>query len=147
MHPARRHLVYDHAELARLGGELESALDGDDRTGIQEIWTRFESALVSHLEAEERWLFPLFSSEHADELRALRTEHARLRHLASEEGLAADLRTLRRETATELLAELRAHAAREDETVYAWLEKLPEPGKLEQLLDALVRRAGGIVTG
>lgn len=147
MHPARRHLADDHARLERLSAELESAFEGGDRSAIQEVWTRFEATLLSHLDAEERWLFPLFSTEHASELKALRAAHARLRHLASEEGLAADLRTLRRETASELLAELRAHATREDETVYAWLEQLPEPGKLEQLLDALVRRAGGIVTG
>lgn len=147
MHPARRHLSDDHARLERLSAELESALEGGDRSAIQEVWTRFEATLLSHLDAEERWLFPLLSAEHAAELKALRAQHARLRHLASEEGLAADLRTLRRETAGELLTELRAHAKREDETVYAWLEQLPEPGKLEQLLDALVRRAGGIVTG
>lgn len=147
MHPARRHLADDHARLERLSAELESALEGGDRSAIQEVWTRFEATLLSHLDAEERWLFPLLSAEHAAEVKALRAAHARLRHLASEEGLAADLRTLRRETASELLAELRAHATREDETVYAWLEQLPEPGKLEQLLDALVRRAGGIVTG
>lgn len=147
MHPARRHLAEDHARLERLYAELENALDSADLAVVQQAWTRFEKDLLGHLEAEERWLFPLMAADHAADVKELRLEHERLRHLVSEEGLAADLHTLRRETAQELLTELRAHGAHEDDTVYTWLESVPEPTKLQELLDALVRRAGGIVSG
>lgn len=146
MHPARRHLADDHARIEQLSKELENVLHAD-RSAIQEVWTRFERAVLGHFEAEERWLFPLFAGDQPNEIHELRQEHARLRHLVSEEGLAADLRTLRGEQARELLSELRLHAAREDESVYAWLERLPEPSKLDELLDALVRRTGGMVLG
>ena len=146
MHPARRHLAEEHARLEQLSAELEESL-GANRAAIQEVWTRFERALIEHFDTEERWLFPLFASEQPAEIHALREEHTRLRHLVSEEGLAADLRTLRAEAARDLLTELRAHAERENGSVYAWLEQLPEPSKLDELLEALVRRAGGIVLG
>lgn len=147
MHPARRHLAEDHARLERLYAELENSLDSADSAVTQAAWTRLEHDLLGHLEAEERWLFPLMREAHATEVKALMKEHDRLRHLLSEEGLAADLHTLRRDTAQELIQELRAHGAHEDDTIYAWLESVPEPSKLEELVEALVRRAGGIVGG
>ncbi len=146
MHPACRHLEEDHARIDQLSVELDGALSAD-RATIQEIWTRLERALLAHFDAEERWLFPLFSADHPEEILALQQQHARLRRLVSEAGVAADLRTLRSDQTLELLSELRAHAKREDDSIYGWLEQLPEPSKLEELIEALVRRAGGVVLG
>ncbi|MFO0570527.1 MAG: hemerythrin domain-containing protein [Polyangiaceae bacterium] len=145
MHPARRHLTEDHARLEALFRALENALESGERSTVQRAWTEFESALSTHFEAEERWLFPLLVEEHAADVRELRAEHEKILKCIAEEGLEADLCTLEKETVDELLADLRAHAAREDRTVYAWLETVREPGKLEELVAALVKKASGIV--
>jgi hemerythrin len=145
MHPARRHLVDDHAHLERLCSELEAVLESGDRAALQRAWTGFEREASAHFADEEKWLFPLVAGAHPDDVEALRRDHARLRHLLGEQGLAADLRTLRAQSVRELLTELRAHAAREDAGVYAWLDEMPEPSRLAEWLDAIARRTGGRV--
>jgi len=129
-------LNHDHERLAILFGELESAVEGANRPTVQAVFTEFESSVLAHFEAEERWLFPALELRHRKEVTDLRREHAHIRRLISDLGIRADLGILRKDVADELVRDLRAHAAREDADIYRLFGQLPA-GFLARAVDEL----------
>ena len=113
----------DHERLEELFDELAYAVDGADSATIQRVWSRFEHALMAHLDAEERHLMPAIERGHADDVRRTRAEHESIRRLVQELGVRADIHTLRKEVADELITTLRRHADWEEETVYRWADE------------------------
>ena len=144
VNPVHRHLADDHVRLERLFAELENAVENADSPTIQRVWTDFERGLAAHFDAEERFIFPALRAAHADDVAALEAEHAEIRKLVADLGVRTDLRTLRRDVADELVRKLRAHAEREDATVYPWIGEISEPGLLERLRNAF-NHAGGVI--
>lgn len=94
-----------------------------DPSAARAAWEAFERELLAHMEIEEKDLFPLFGRVHPDEARALQAEHDVIRERLFELGLALDLRRLGAPATDELAARLRAHALREDLTLYPWTER------------------------
>lgn len=116
-------LRHDHERLEALFAELADAVDGADSATIQRVWSRFEQALMAHLEAEERHLMPAVEKRHPEDVRRTRVEHESIRRLVQELGLRADIHTLRKEVADQLITTLREHAEREEKTVYRWADE------------------------
>ena len=133
----------EHRELHQRLDELRNAVDGADLATIARVWTQFERTLDRHLDDEERLLLPRLERRHPEEVAAIRAEHEQLRHLVAELGIQADLRTLRKDVADELLARLERHAAREDSGIYAYADHELEPPHRRGLLGSMSRRAGG----
>jgi hemerythrin superfamily protein len=113
-------LRHDHERLEELFAELANAVDGADPATIQRVWSQFEQALMAHLEAEERHLMPAVEKRHPDDVRRTRGEHESIRRLVQELGVRADIHTLRKEVADQLITTLREHAKREEKTIYLW---------------------------
>src|SRR5205809_312694 len=105
--------VDDHARLEALFCELLNAAEGVDQPTLQKAWAEFEDSLLTHLDAEERYLLPRFEHKAPDAVRAIRSEHTRIRKLIAELGVTTELHLLRKSVAEELVQTLRAHAARE----------------------------------
>lgn len=114
-------LLSDHNDRLELMLEevlLERQL-GHGKLG-QAIWRRFKKELLTHLEAEERWLLPTFKLAHPHDGEQVDAIHAELRALVEkvEQECAIDPRSCHALLALE--KKLRAHAAHEDRHLYPW---------------------------
>jgi hypothetical protein len=117
-----------HAALDERIVTLLLQADGGDCHDLAREWNRFESELAQHFEVEEREVLPLFARENPEEVAALRQEHAALRRDLLALGVRADLHLLRADAVRDFVRELRAHARREDESLYRWAATGLEPG-------------------
>ncbi len=70
------------------------------------------------MDAEERHLLPLLETSHAREVAEVRAEHARIRQLVSELGVAIELHAARQPAIEELVETLRSHSEHEDRVLY-----------------------------
>ncbi|MCB9736620.1 MAG: hemerythrin domain-containing protein [Deltaproteobacteria bacterium] len=123
-------LSHDHARLDALFAEIVDAAEADvDSRTLGELWTAFERGLLAHFNAEERYLFPRVAATHRDEIHELAREHDEIRALLSELDIAVDLHFLRAANVQQLVSRIRAHAEREDRTLYRWAQELGEPVK------------------
>jgi hemerythrin-like domain-containing protein len=113
-------LARHHEDLDRRIGALLARADGGDVHDLALEWDRFERELLAHFALEEREVLPRFARYRPEEATVLRQEHAALRRDLLALGVRADLHLLRADAVTAFVAELRAHAAREDEALYAW---------------------------
>jgi hemerythrin-like domain-containing protein len=116
-------LEEDHRNLDRLLDRLLAAVRADDRELEQQTWTRFERALLAHLDVEEMFVFPAIAAAHPEEIVGLRREHDGLRRDLGSLGLAFELHTVRAEVIERLCASLREHAKREESLAYAAAER------------------------
>jgi hemerythrin-like domain-containing protein len=138
----RQELASQHQWLeATLGHLLTLVTKGESRP-IQDAWTTFEAELVGHMDFEEHELLPLVEPFHSEEVRALRADHDRIRDIVYELGLRCDLHMLRKESVERVARLIRAHAAREDETLYPWLEAAVPADSRHPLLHKLRQRLG-----
>jgi hemerythrin-like domain-containing protein len=138
-----------HAELDQRIVKLLLRADGGDNHDVAAEWNRLEEDLSRHFEVEERELFPHFQRENPEEVAALRQEHAALRRDLLALGIRADLHFLRAEAVRDFVEQLRAHAAREDGTLYRWAAKDLRPGawtKIASSLDHVVHAVGHAVS-
>ena len=87
------------------------------------LWTQFDHELLSHMEAEERFVLPTFARVDAEEALSLLREHGVIRAQLLELGVAVDLHLARYTRALELVELLRAHAGREDNLLYRWADQ------------------------
>jgi hemerythrin-like domain-containing protein len=117
-----------HSELDERIVNLLLHADGGDCHHLAGEWNRFEGELARHFEVEENEVFPLFTRENPEEVAALRQEHTALRRDLLALGIRADLHLLRAEAVRDFVRELRAHARREDETLYRWAATGLRPG-------------------
>jgi hypothetical protein len=138
----RDRLTADHARLDDLLAQLLVAFEADDREQIQALWTAFEAGLVTHLEAEERFLIPDLLRRRERDARTILAEHTHIRTRLCELGAGIDLHIVRLSAARAFAFELRAHACHE-EGIYAWAdENLGEPARAS-LSGALGAGRGG----
>ena len=143
----RDELHADHVRLERLFSELVDTVEGADAPTIQDMWTRFESGLLAHFDAEERYILPLLERDHAAEVQGIEQEHDRLRRMVAELGVRADLHTLRKSVVDELVATLKAHAEREDRTLYPLADATLDEEAQHNLLEFLRRETRRRVEG
>lgn len=116
------YMARSHQYLADLYGELLDALQ-TDAPNLCEVWAKFEHALLSHMEAEERFVLPSFAKVDPQEALALLREHGQFREQLLELGVAVDLHAIRYERSKELIERLQAHGAREDNLLYRWADE------------------------
>jgi hemerythrin-like domain-containing protein len=106
-------------QLERLIAEAQR-LDGP---ALRARWSSFETELLRHLDYEESAILPAFARRHADEARAIRNEHARIRAALLDLGVSLDLHALRCEALSDFVGQLRAHARRQDALLYPWARR------------------------
>lgn len=123
MNDIKQRLSADHDELERQLRELARAIDTNDAASdLHQCWQHFEASLLEHLGAEERTIFPVVAAAHRPEMEELRVEHQVIRKSLAELGLALELHTLRKPAVDELISFLSQHAARENSTLYTWID-------------------------
>ena len=115
-------LARHHQGLEQAFDAIVVRADGGDAATLRAAWDAFERELLRHMEIEDIELLPLFERAQPDEGHALREEHDEIRENLFELGLALDLRELRAAQVRAFADRLRAHARREDQTLYPWLE-------------------------
>lgn len=124
----RESLGSDHRELSRRLSELSDAVEGADFPTIQAVLREVDVGLSAHMEGEERYLFAHFEERHPEVIGQLRQEHETFRRTIDELAIQADLHTLRKERIDDLVARLRAHAEKENGSLYRWADEgLPSP--------------------
>jgi hemerythrin len=119
----REELEKQHDWLETTLNALVWAVEGSSPNDVGLAWAEFEHELSSHLDFEERELFPLVEPLHPEGVKVLRQEHVHIRKLVAELGLEADLHTLHRHTVEALVETLRRHAEHEDRTLHRWIEE------------------------
>jgi hemerythrin-like domain-containing protein len=142
--PISDHLLGDHRRLEVIFKQVLAAVAAGDQEGLALAWSDFEAGLLTHLDAEEKYLIPALLKASTRDARAIVTEHQHIRTRLAELGAAVDLHTLRFETAKGFIDELRAHARREDAILYRWADDSLDPAERTSLFAALsqsVRRA------
>src|SRR5262245_54314948 len=125
---AARKLAGEHHELEAVFADVcERARSGDWRV-CDEIWDEFGRRLELHMRFEEETLFPDYRRESAESARivdALTAEHDTLRARLFQIGVDIQLHYMRAEVIEAMVAALRQHARREDETLHPWLAAHP----------------------
>lgn len=111
-------LVHDHETLDALLAQLAEEAQDSDRPALQATWNEFESRLIAHINAEERYLLPLIEVDNPAEVAQTRREHIEIRDLIAELGLAIELHTAREPDIRRLVELLRAHAKHEEAALY-----------------------------
>jgi len=147
MNDLKQRLSGDHAELAQQLQALARSVDANDAAcDLGQCWADFEASLRDHLDTEERSIFPVLASAHRAEIEALRAEHQLIRNTLTDLGLAVELHTLRKAAVDDLIAFLDQHAARENDSLYEWLEQSPRSGSELGLRAMFERRLRGSAT-
>jgi hypothetical protein len=118
MNPVGTRLSQDHQELAALLERLSQAAEASDRQALTATWAELEPRVIRHMEAEERYLLPLVEADHPAQAKRTLLEHAQIRDLIAELGVAVELHAVRSADIQALIELLRAHSQREDEELY-----------------------------
>jgi hemerythrin-like domain-containing protein len=100
---------------------------------VAELWTQLNRNLLAHMEAEERFVLPVFANVDADEARALLREHGLLREQLLELGIAVDLHYVRYARSRDFADLLARHAAREESLLYRWADERLSPETAERV--------------
>jgi hypothetical protein len=120
------YMVRSHQALGDLYDQLLEAMEVD-APNLRELWSQLDRGLISHMEAEERFVLPAFARVDREEAVMLIREHGQIRALLFELGVAIDLHELRYERSCDLVDLLRAHGGREDKLLYRWADKNLDP--------------------
>jgi hemerythrin superfamily protein len=136
----RESLGSDHDAINRRLSNLANAAEGADFPTILGVFRQVDRGLRAHIEGEERYLFEHFEGSHPDVIRELREDHERFRRALDELMIQTELHTLRKESIDDLVAELRAHAAKENRTLYEWAEEPSWEGARDALFSFLEER-------
>jgi uncharacterized protein (TIGR02284 family) len=135
-------LAESHDELAKSAGRLLDFVKACDSTSARDEWNAFESAVLRHLDAEEMFLLTAFERASAAEAKIVRAEHAEIRRVLGEVGLAFDLHFVSVEQVERLQELLAKHAARETASMYTWAGA----DRNHLLARAMLRRIGKPLT-
>jgi hemerythrin-like domain-containing protein len=139
-------LTRHHGDLAQCIESLLTRAMGGDPYDLAREWDRFEHELLEHFDLEEQVILPRFSRAQPEEAAALRREHRALRQDLLTLGVRADLHFLRAEAVRGFVADLRAHAAREERVLYPWARANVDHETLAAMTDRL-RAARRVMTG
>ncbi len=118
MNPVQTRLDQDHVELRLLLLRLSQDARDPSGSALRATWNELEPRLLVHLDAEEQYLLPLVEGSHPAQADCTRSEHAQIRRMLSELGVAIELHTAREPMINELIRTLDEHAEREDRTLY-----------------------------
>jgi len=116
-------LAGDHVRLHRAFQSIVTRAYGGDYQQLEGEWVTFERALQQHLDAEERTLIPALAQDRPGEARVLLEEHARMRVTVLQMGIDLELHCLRVERVEAFVEALHAHAVREENVFYPWVDR------------------------
>jgi len=116
-------LRLDHQRLETIYAELLESFAGGDWDDVRASWDHLDQGLRAHLLEEEQNVFPSLRLVEPVEVAELQREHAELRRVLGELGVAVDLHMVRDDLAKALIERLRAHAAREDALAYRFADE------------------------
>lgn len=116
-------LAGDHLRLDRAFQAIVMRAEGGDVQQLEAEWLAFQSALLQHLEAEERTLIPALGKDRPGEAQTLLDEHAEIRIKMLQLGVDLDLHCLRADRVEAFVEALRAHAHREENIFYPWVDR------------------------
>lgn len=111
-------LAQDHRELDAILRCLAQDAEAPCAGVLESTWDGFERRLIRHMQAEEQFLLPLVEASNPVEVARTLQEHAQIRDLIAELGVAIELHTVRASDIYRLIDLLRAHAKHEDEALY-----------------------------
>jgi hemerythrin superfamily protein len=117
-------LLSDHQHLDKLFERLLDDVHCGDWTICQGTWSRFERRLLEHIEMEETYLLPIFECEYPEKTADLRKEHASIRCMLADMGVALELHSVREQDVQRFIESLQGHAAREEALLYRWAKDL-----------------------
>lgn len=129
------YMTRSHVDLRDLLGRVLAAMAADARDDVAALWTGLDHGLLAHMEAEERFVLPLFALVDHEEARSLLREHGRLREQLLQLGVAVDLHCARYESSEDFAALLERHAAREERLLYRWADQRLEPSAVERVIE------------
>jgi len=116
-------LAGDHHRLDRAFDAIVMRAEGGDFKELEHEWLVFQRGLLQHLEAEERHLIPALARDRPAEAQTLLDEHAGIRIKLLQLGIDLDLHCLRAERIEAFVEALRAHAHREENIFYPWVDR------------------------
>ena len=135
------YLTRSHDYLRGVLERMLAAMESDARTDVRELWNELDHGLLAHMEAEERFVLPVFAHVDGEEARALLREHGSIREQLLDLGVAVDLHYVRYERSREFAELLARHAAREQNLLYRWADERLAPEAIER-----VQRHVGLAT-
>jgi len=148
MNSVASQLTRDHQELHALLRGLAQDARAPLPGMLQSTWTTFENRLLRHMETEEQCLLPLIEGNDPKEVIRIRTEHARIRNVLSELGIAIELHTVREANINELIVLLETHAKHENTALYRLAEdRASSDDRIAQLIKHGVAAAAAAVSG
>lgn len=131
-------LEAQHPHLVRIFTNLAAQALRGDSILCDGTWDAATGALLHHMHEEDALLDRLdpLLPEHDLMLGVLRDEHVQIRHRLAELGPLVQLHVASPGMLGDLVSLLQAHAAREEKTLYRWLEQLP-PEQLAEPVSAV----------
>ncbi|MDF2692103.1 MAG: Universal stress protein family [Labilithrix sp.] len=117
----------EHQRFERVYDELLASYRSGDWNDVQARWLELESGLEAHIALEEERVFPMFQWANRAEYDALIADHAELRRVLSVLGVNIELHAVPERDAAKLIDRLRAHAEREEQVLYPWIEATLDP--------------------
>lgn len=127
---AARRLHDEHIAFDRRFDDLCGRAQAGDWRDLDGEWESFAADIESHLAFEETVLFPVFAKQSVEcraLVKRLVLEHAVIRELIEEIGIAIQLHQVRAWTIEVLVELMREHAAIESERIYPWIELEARP--------------------
>ena len=121
--PSGHILAQHHREIEEACLALLGACCAGDPCDLARRWAEIEHQLYDHMMAEEHFLFPAYQRDEPENAQDLRDDHAWLRELALEVGVAVELHTVRAGQIRAFVAALREHGAREEASLYRWADR------------------------
>jgi len=110
----KRVLAADHDRLKSIFQAIATRACAGDFQHLESEWSAFQDALLSHLEAEDKYLIQEVAAERPGEANDLLDEHAHIRVELLRLGFDFDLRCWSGKRVDAFMAALRAHAEREE---------------------------------
>jgi hemerythrin-like domain-containing protein len=133
----RERLVTEHQRLEGLFQAVLAAFEADDRDGVEQHWTAFDSQIEAHMRIEEELLIPRLERHHPEAAHAILAEHRLIRARLMELDTGVDLHLVNCATAHAFIDELRQHARHEDEMLYAWSDRNLPASERRALIERL----------
>jgi hypothetical protein len=113
----------DHDELIGLVDTVCQAITEGDHDDIAATIAQLQTAVLAHIDGEERDLLPGYAQHAPEDAHAILAEHALMRTALAELDVGSDLHTTRTGAVRAFLVNLRAHAVRENAGLYVWAAK------------------------
>lgn len=120
--PIYQYMLRSHAYLHDLYHRLLAAMEAD-APDVRLLWEELDHGLLSHMEAEERFILPKFAHVDKAEALSILREHGTFREQLFELGIAIDLHLLRYDRSREFITALDRHATREESLLYRWADE------------------------